>query len=323
MGADGGPGVDQSQLVDDGQGRHHVARATGGPGPRCRRPTRPTSPGPRPKASARAMCMSAVVSPSRLASPEKSPPASAGSTGGRRLRQVDDRHRLGVVHAEQVAQRGQGQGPPVDRPGQEGLEEGEVVAVAGLGGQGLGHPREADPGQGRGDLDLGVGPGQQPAEQLEDELLVVDEGRVRLLHADGPDPLGRRVAAADVPVQVQAEVGVEGGVVGRRRHAVDLDRRRAPRPRGRGGSRAARPRAAARPAPGSSCRRPPPAAGPAAGQPSRSTSPADHLDRRRLVGARVPPLPGQVLAEHGVGDGGHRPGSPRRRGRHASTSWNQ
>ena len=150
----------------------------------------------------------------------------------------DDRHRLGVVHPEQVAQRGEGQGPPVDATGQEGLEEGQVVADAllgrapldaplgdcRLGGQRFRHPREPDPAEARGDLDLGVGTGQQPAEQLEDEALVVDQRRVRLLDADGPHPLRALVAAGDPPEQVEGEVRVEDGVVGDGPLAVDLDR---------------------------------------------------------------------------------------------------
>ncbi len=174
VGADGGPGVGQAQLVEDGQGRRHVAQRPPGLGLDVV--------GPRPRiarAPPEGLGQGDVHAGRRLPQPAglaREVAAGLGRVeGGRRLREVDDGHRLGVVHAEQVAQRRQGQGPPVDRPGQEGLEEGQVVAVADSGGQGLGHPREAHPGQGGGDLDLGVGPGQQPPEQLEDEPLVVDE----------------------------------------------------------------------------------------------------------------------------------------------------
>ena len=71
---------------------------------------------------------------------------------------------------------------------------------------GAGHDGEPGGGQGLDDLDLGVVALGEPPEHLEDHGVVVDQRRVRLLGAEGPDPLGRDgrgppPAAAPVPVR--------------------------------------------------------------------------------------------------------------------------
>jgi hypothetical protein len=134
---------------------------------------------------------------------------------GRRRRGVgaDDGDRRRVVHAEQVAQRGERQRPSLGRSGQERLEDGHVVVAHPPGGQGRGDRGEPLGGQGLGHLDLGVVPGLDPPEQLEDDPLVVDQRAVRLLGAHHPRPLG--VLVGSHPVEDDhGQLGVVHRVVG-------------------------------------------------------------------------------------------------------------
>ena len=55
------------------------------------------------------------------------------------------------------------------------LHEGEIVAVAGPGGDGRGHVRKPGRGQRIGHLDIEVGTQVQAPEQLADEAVVVDQ----------------------------------------------------------------------------------------------------------------------------------------------------
>ncbi len=142
---------------------------------------------------------------------------------GRRGVGIEHRDRLGVEDAEQITQGGQRQCPTLDRAGEERLQQGEVEPGRGLGAQRRRDPREPHPAEPGGDLHLRVGPELQPAEQLEDEALVVDEGGVGLLGPDGPGP-GRRLCPAGDPVEHhEGQLRVERGVVGGRRALAPVD----------------------------------------------------------------------------------------------------
>ncbi len=78
--------------------------------------------------------------------------------------------------------------------------------------EGSGHVREAGLSQRARDLDVGIDASVDPAEHLEDQPVVEDEGGVRLLPAHGPDP--RHLLLRRHPVQeLLGQLGVEQAVV--------------------------------------------------------------------------------------------------------------
>jgi hypothetical protein len=113
---------------------------------------------------------------------------------------------------EHVPQRRVGQVPAVGRAQEVLAHDGEVgVAVAQLGqlGDDVGEaPVAEDPC----DLHVGVGLVVDPAEELQDEPLVVDDRGVRLLDRQRPGHLGRLVRRH--PGQhLERQLGVDQGVV--------------------------------------------------------------------------------------------------------------
>ena len=137
-------------------------------------------------------------------------------------RHLAERERLGAevaaglfgghAGAEQVAQRGVGQVPGVGGPEEVLPHDRQVGPVGAQLGQLRHDVREAPFTEDLGDLDVGVGLGVHPAEQLEDEPLVVDDGRVRLLDDEGPGD-GRRLVGRHLLEHGQGQVGVDEGVV--------------------------------------------------------------------------------------------------------------
>ena len=111
----------------------------------------------------------------------------------------------------EVAQRCQGQRPPLGPAGQVFVGDGQVDAVLAPHRQRLGHVVETDRVEGGRDLHVGVGPGCQAAEHLEDDAVVVDERRVRLLRSDRTHALGR--LTTDDLQQRQRQLGIDQGVV--------------------------------------------------------------------------------------------------------------
>ena len=121
--------------------------------------------------------------------------------------------------AQQVAQGRVRQVPGVGRPQHVLAHDGQVGALVAQLGQ-LGHDvGEAPLAQHVGDLDVRVALGMDPAEQLEDQALVVHHRSVGLLHHQRPGHLGRLVRRH--PLQHhQRQVGVDQRVVPQQ--AVDL-----------------------------------------------------------------------------------------------------
>ena len=131
-----------------------------------------------PNASARSWWTCAVATPSRSASPAKSPPASAAVPSAHRPRGAQSQR-------VQVTDAGGGQRPAVrgraQVAGQDGQHRGRAVDP-GLGpAVGLRDVRRAELGQRRGDLQVGVGARGDPAEHLEDGRLAEHQAGVALL----------------------------------------------------------------------------------------------------------------------------------------------
>ena len=169
------------------------------------------------------------------------PPELVGLLGKTRPRVPGPgpRHRGHQVLAPVVAvQRGQapdagrGQRPAVTGPGQvarQHPEQDRVAVQLGLDpAVGRRHVHRAQPGQGRGHLQVGVRAGEQPAEHLEDGGLAEDHAGVALLGGDhaaaGPRPerharLAAELQRAGRPLlrharqQAADQVGIVQGVV--------------------------------------------------------------------------------------------------------------
>jgi hypothetical protein len=113
---------------------------------------------------------------------------------------------------EQVAQRGAGQFPGVRGPQQVLAHDGQVRSLVPQLCE-LGDDVGKTPlAQQLGDLDVGIGLRVHPAEQLEDEPLVVDHRGVRLLDDERPRHLRRLVRGHPLEHQ-QRQVGVDERVV--------------------------------------------------------------------------------------------------------------
>ena len=146
-----GPGVDPPQPVE--------RRRAAVPAPKNGRIWRSMSsahalpsPGELPNASARATCMpgGGLPQPAGLGREVATGLGRVGraAVGGGALGSITGIDWVSKI-AEQVPQRRQGQRPPLDRAGEERLQQGEVEPGRRLGAQRRRDPREADPAERR------------------------------------------------------------------------------------------------------------------------------------------------------------------------------
>src|ERR1700689_1150185 len=152
-----------------------------------------------PNAAARSAWPGGGAAPSRRASPEKSPPASAARRSG-----LAYRSRTLVAASVQPSVASRRYLDRIARPG------GEPPRLAVRAPAGRPPPRRRAEAVERGaDLEVRVGPGGEPAEDLEDGLLAEDQAGVGLLAGEDEAVQARlELGALDLPQLQRAEVGV-------------------------------------------------------------------------------------------------------------------